>query len=54
MVPRPKPSGNSLLCPNLNEDLVALTDPKRCLVGSSQMLWYALILASEYSISGTF
>ena len=28
MVPRPKPSDNSHLCPNLYEDLVALTDLK--------------------------
>ena len=35
MVPRPKPGGDSLLCPNLNEDLVALTDPERYLTGSS-------------------
>ena len=43
MVLGPKPGGDSLLCPNLNEDLVALTDPKRCLAGSSQTLWYASI-----------
>ena len=38
MVPGPKPSSDSLFSPNLNEDLVAFTDPKRCLTGSSQLL----------------
>ena len=37
MVSRPKPGGDSLLFPNLNEDLAALTDPERCLAGSSQI-----------------
>ncbi len=40
MVPRPKPGGDSLLYPNLNEDLVALTNPKRCHYGSK---WYITI-----------
>ena len=31
MVSGPKPSGNSLLCRNLNGDLVALTIPKSAL-----------------------
>ncbi len=36
MVFGPKPGGDSLLWPNLNEDLMALTNLERCLAGSSQ------------------